>query len=347
MRASSVMGFAIGWLIILQVYNAHLYPAKSSPPYVSAWVYPDASGALTDIAIEKPNAVRIEWLHVTDKGKVETINASEDLPNGYGADNLRNVNQASPTVLVTVSGDLTKKDKSANALVTDPVNRIQAVNDITRFVTSNHLAGAEIDFEPFSHWDKATTQGYTDFLTALATSLHQNGVRLEVDGPAIDSPAVAGLYSWQYDTLAPAGIDQFVIMAYDHQYDANEGPVAPDAWITDSITYAKKHIGSNSRIAVGLPAYGYMQKSGKISLLGASQRQLQFAKRHVDPNVAVRDSASQELTVNAPDGTVFWWPDQVTLQHQMELVRSSGIEEISVWYVGDKNPWPLPTPTNP
>ena len=107
-------------------------------------------------------------------------------------------------------------------LLSDSLNRQNAINNLLELVINKNADGIDIDFEllPTSQRDNLVL-----FMQDLSTAFHN-----EMDNPIITmaTPAIDWNNAWDYDSLAQI-TDGLFIMGYNYFYSGSEtaGPVSP------------------------------------------------------------------------------------------------------------------------
>jgi len=195
------------------------------------------------------------------------------------------------------------------AVLADPALRAQHVMAIAALAQRNNFDGIDIDYEKFAFADgrgtwEATRPNWVAFIDELATALHFSGRLLTVSIPPIyDTGRTGDSGYWVYDYAAIGKhVDRIRIMAYDYSTDS-PGPIAPLAWVRSTVKAAKKAVGDDSKIVLGVPMYGRNWVVGTTGTCPAD------APGKVDPNLrevaalleqygatVVRDEGTQEST---------------------------------------------------
>lgn len=167
---------------------------------------------------------------------------------------------AGTEVLPSIS-DGTKRGEMAG-LLADPATRTQHVQAITDFVKAGDFDGIDLDYEGFafndgrSSWD-TTRPNWIAFVTELADALHADGKLLAVSVPPIyDTDRTADSGYWVYDYAAMGKVvDRVRVMAYDYSTD-KPGPIAPYEWVKVAVKAAKRAIGDDRKVVLGIGLYG-------------------------------------------------------------------------------------------
>lgn len=240
----------------------------------------------------------------------------------------------------TVSG-MTYSDVSA--LVNSGAKRTAAVNTLVGKIKPTRFTGIDVDLEDYWSWNGTTLANYKTFLRQLASALHANGLKLQVDAPAMVADA-----SW-YDLagVAATGVDAVSIMAYDEEYDSAPGSkclaITPFDWLTTVTRYAQSKITNPSKLIIGLPSYGYTapaacdtnQITGNIP--NVTMRTMPGYSTNPATIATERDSGSGEIRW-IEGGTLYDYVDSTAMDRKLALLQSLGVRKVSVWSLGG-NPW--------
>ena len=199
----------------------------------------------------------------------------------------------------------------------------------------------------------ATRPNWVEFIAALAEALHRDGKLLTVSVPPIyDTGRNADSGYWVYDYAAIGEhVDAIRIMAYDYS-TAEPGPIAPIDWVRTAVRAAKRAVGDDARIVLGVPLYGRNWVTATAGNCPAD------APGKVDPNlrevdsliaqyaaVAVRDETTQESSFTyqriSDDGTrnctqtrVVHYMDTAGVRARVDLAREERIGGVAFWALG-------------
>jgi hypothetical protein len=315
---------------------------------VQEWLYPGRAGSVTCSAPAEyadgrvqNGVLKAEYIDIDSSGNPYTLSASNAAYacNGYSAANAADVKAHSAQQYVTVSlADL----PSEEALTGSPAKRAAAISTITDFVKSIGFTGADVDFENYWSWVGNDQANYYSFLTELATGLHANGLKLQVEGPPDTTTG------FNYGTVLADGVDQVVMMAYDDEYQSPVGSTclafSPYAWMQDLLTSALAQIPAarQYQFVAGLPSEAYTA-TAKCQTIVGNQTVSDMATApgySTDPAVIAsrRDPGSGEIRWSS-GGAFYDYVDQTALDSKLQLARKLGITNISVWALGGGNAW--------
>jgi spore germination protein YaaH len=248
------------------------------------------------------------------------------------------------------------------ALLANPASRSAHVTAIADLAATNGFDGVDLDYEQFAFADNRATWSTTrplwiDFLTELGNRLHADGRILTVSVPYIKDGGRSDQSGyWVYDYAAMGRhVDRIRIMAYDYSTD-KAGPIAPLTFIEQAVKAAKKAVGDDSKLVLGVALYGYnwpiatvgtcpASKEGKTSV---SQRNIDdlIAKRGATPvhdPVAGESSFTYQLEVT--DGATtctqtreVHYVDAEGARQRIDLARRERLGAASLWALGFDSP---------
>ena len=244
------------------------------------------------------------------------------------------------------------------AVLADPDLRAQHVRAIAAIAQTNGFDGIDIDYEKFAFADgratwETTRPNWVAFIEDLATALHVAGKLLTVSIPPIyDTERNGDSGYWVYDYAAIAKhVDRIRIMAYDYSTD-RPGPIAPIDWVRSTVKAAKKAVGDDSKIVLGIPLYG---RNWVVRTAGTCPAD---TPGKVDPNLrevaallaqygstVTRDESTQESTFiyerESSDGTnscvqtrQVHFMDAAGVRARVDVAREQRIGGVVFWALG-------------
>ena len=244
------------------------------------------------------------------------------------------------------------------AVIADPTSRTRHVRAVAALAEQNGFDGIDIDYEQFAFTDNratwATTRpNWAAFIAELATALHDAGRLLTVSIPPIyDTGRTADSGYWVYDYPAMGmHVDGIRIMAYDYSTD-EPGPIAPLSWVRGVVKAAKKAVGDDSKLVLGIPLYG---RNWVVATSGTCPAD---APGKVDPNLhevdallaqygatPLRDEVTQESTFtyqrDSTDGSTgctqtreVHYMDALGVRARVDLAREERIGGVVFWALG-------------
>jgi spore germination protein YaaH len=297
--------------------------------FTQAWIYPGdpACNAVNEYSDGRViDTLKPEYYQVQSDGTLRQKNLASDGCNGYSVDNVLDIKAHSTHQYATVSGDVS----NVETLLSSATLQNSAINTLTNFAVSSGFTGIEIDWEGFGNWTATDYANYKKFITDLQNSLHSKGKLLMIDAPAISDSTYQGYFPFKYEDFT--NIDYITIMAYDYQYDWGVGePVAPEAWTTNIINWAKARLPIG-KIIIGIPTYGYHGILGSYNITIDT-----YAQAVKLPGFSTRkpDSDGEETWMN---GNVYYVVQATsTLDRKKDLIESMGIKNISAWHLGGNN----------
>jgi HAD superfamily hydrolase (TIGR01509 family) len=178
------------------------------------------------------------------------------------------------------------------AVLADPASRAAHVQALVDFARFGDFDGIDLDYEGFAFVDSRETwdeirPNWVLFVDQLGRALHADGRLLSVTVPPPQNYAVYAIEQLE------AHVDRIRIMAYDYS-TAEPGPIAPLSYVRDTIDTAKRLIGDDSKIVLGVPLYGYNWVVGTTGVCPADapgQREA-VAQHQVDELLAKRGAAA-------------------------------------------------------
>ena len=246
------------------------------------------------------------------------------------------------------------------ALLADPGLRAAHVAAIADLAAVDGYDGIDIDYEQFAFADNRATWSTTrplwiDFISELADRLHADGRTLSVSVPRInDGGRTDDSGFWVYDYAGMAKhVDQIRIMAYDYS-TGTAGPIAPLSFVQGAISAAKKVVGDDSKLVLGVALYGYnwviatvgtcpADQEGKTSV---SQRNIDelLAKRTATPvHDPVTGESSFTYQLQSDDGACtqtreVHYVDAEGARERIDLARRERLGAVSLWALGFDSP---------
>jgi spore germination protein YaaH len=320
-----------------------------SPAYqFQEWMYPGPAGNVTCSAPSeyhdgrvKAGVLKAEYWDIDTNGNDYERLAGDpaNACNGYSPANAADVKAWSSQQYVTLSlADL----PSEEALTGNAAKSAAAISTVTNFAKQIGFTGVDVDFENYWSWVGNDQENYYTFLTNLASALHAQGLKFQVEGPPDTTTG------FNYGTVLADGVDQVVMMAYDDEYQSPVGSTclafSPYAWMKDLLTSALAQIptAQHNRFVAGLPAEAYTATSQCQNITG-NQTFLDMTKApgySSDPAVTAsrRDPASGEIRWSS-GGSFYDYVDQTALDSKLALAESLGVTNFSVWTLGGGNAW--------
>jgi HAD superfamily hydrolase (TIGR01509 family) len=243
-------------------------------------------------------------------------------------------------------------------VLADAHTRTQHVRALAQLVSDNGYDGLDLDYEQFAFTDdKATwetTRGdWVAFVTELADVLHAQDKLLTVSVPPIyDTGRTADSGYWVYDYAAMSDVvDRIRIMGYDYSV-GEPGPIAPLDWVRSAVRAAKKAVGDDSKLVLGVGLYGRNWVVATKGTCPASaegttpvtQRSVQelATKRNAVP---VHDPATQEASftyqldvtdagVSCTQTREVHYIDEEGARARVDLARQERIGGVAFWALG-------------
>lgn len=247
-------------------------------------------------------------------------------------------------------------------ILADPANRalhVQALMEIAR-----KYDGIDLDYEGFAYSDdysswESTRPNWVLFVEELAAELHSEQKLLVVTIPPVyDDKRESDSGAWVYDPKAIGKVADYVrFMAYDYS-TSSPGPIAPLDWVRRLTKAAKKLIGDDSKIQLGIPLYGrnWVTATKGTCPEGtpgrASPTQQEVANLLEQYSITPThdpDTEEATFTYQRPDGTgactqtrEVHFMDAAGVRARVDLARELRIGGVVFWAMGFDTPdvWP-------
>lgn len=210
--------------------------------------------------------------------------------------------------------------QAAERFLSDEISRAQAAENCATLARDHKFNEIHFDFEYLSpQW----ADEYAAFLTAVKKAAPDRLISAALF-PKVDFPdALHGFH--RPDILAPI-LDRIVLMCYDyHNARGLPGPVTSLEWAERNIQHILTFFPP-SKVILGIPAYGYVWKSGRGQALSA--------KRCLKLQGAQRRHESGTLYVQSGHSLEGWCADSTTRRMMQSLARRYGLAGTAVWRVG-------------
>lgn len=306
---------------------------------IQAWVYPGEPACNAD---EEYSDGRNMYML---KPEYYTVNSSGVLAqlttgcNAYSPSNALDIKRYSSHQFFTISSNRA----NMATLVADSQKRTNAVNTIVSFLDTIGFDGVELDWEGYGAWTSTEYANYKNFVSQLATELHNNGYKLMIDGPPIGDGTEQGFYEWQYEDFSAIDIDFIVALAYDWQYDFGGGTsISPNARVQNVCDWMKARIDID-KIIIGMPIYGYHATTEGFSITIDTKAQ---SEQLTGYDTATRNSDHEMNWANG--GVSYFFQDSTGIDSKRDIIEAKGIKNISVWHLGGNDWFPdvEPPPRN-
>lgn len=229
--------------------------------------------------------------------------------------------------IVTSWHGLSFHPSSVRTLASSPARLGRVAQRIAVAAKQAGYRGLVIDFESQEARDLPRL---LTVVMAITDSAHAHGLKqIAIAVPAADTAA--------YPTRALLGVTDFLLpMLYDQHWDSSPpGAISDPAWVRS--TLAARIAGvDRARIVAGLATYAYHWPRGKLG----EQLSYADARRAAERAGAklTRDAVTQTLRGAAPNGDEYWVTDAELLRRLVGVVRSLGVERVSLWRLGQEDP---------
>ncbi len=191
--------------------------------------------------------------------------------------------------------------------------------------------GVQIDFELVSERDR---EHFFSFLAELKALVYPKPLSVAIPARTRD---IAG-DPYDYSSIVPH-VDRILVMAYDEHWSGGPaGPVASMDWCASVSEYARSKIPSG-KLIMGLPFYARAwgspdpSRAYKFSTLSelADEKQINLSsadRTGGHPNFSYKET----VTVSV------YFDDADSVFRRAEMYRSSGIDKIGFWRLGQEAP---------
>jgi spore germination protein YaaH len=199
--------------------------------------------------------------------------------------------------------------------------------------------GIDIDFENVKPADGNI---FTQFLSELAYQLHTVDKELSVTVPA-ETGATSEPWDGAYNYAAIGNIaDTVPIMAYDYSWQGSSTPgaIAPLYWDEQILKYATS-VMPNSKILLGLPAYGYDWNTtigGYATAYSLNKIDALIEQYNVTPSWDSTDAVPYFTYSDASGNShAVYYENQASIQQKLNLASQYGLAGVAIWKAGLEN----------
>ena len=272
------------------------------------------------------------------------LNEYGSIINDHNWDNIGFINHAqSQGVKVKLCATLFNSN-SLETLLSNSLNRTNAINNLLNKVLSRNADGVDIDFELVPSTQR---ENLVLFMQELSDTFHEN-----MDDPIITmaTPAIDWSDAWDYNALAQI-CDGLFIMGYNYFYSGSEtaGPVSPlggyfydlDYTIQD---YSDKVNNQLDKLILGLPYYGY-DWPVTSSIMNASTTETGTARTYSSCQIFSNNynsnwntlSNSLWIPYNDNNWQQIWYDDSLSLSIKYEYAKNMDLGGVGIWALGYDN----------
>lgn len=262
-------------------------------------------------------------------------NSSGQLSGTAPVDQIAYANKNNIKTMAMVSNNF--DGKIARAVLGDPVNRNNLINNILLSIKANHYRGVNIDIEGIYASDR---KNFSTFVKDLYNELHPQGFVVSIAVPAktVDNPKNSWNGAFDYIQLSTYA-DSIVLMTYDqHSPGGEPGPVASIVWVKAVMNYAITAIPKN-KLLLGVAAYGYDWSSigtkaysihGINNLASKYKVKIEWDTISQSPYFKYTDQDGINHTV--------WFENSTSLGTKLDLMNNLNLSGIALWRLGLENP---------
>ena len=249
-----------------------------------------------------------------------------------------------------------------------PTTRNNAIANLVNFAVSNGFAGINLDVEAVGMEANgptaADTKNFTAFVTALATALHAQGLKLIESIPPTDGTSnYSYVDGYDYAALGKV-VDYMQVMTYDEvgpgwsssPSGTWPGPCSGLDWMNGILAYAAKKVPAG-KILLGLPTYGYDFSTGGqqtwaadttygtqgFSAYIASKKAKSFVDTTSATPYATWGTVKQQSGAfsNKTAQPALWFDNPTSITIKTQLIGKYSLGGAGVWAMGyeDVNFW--------
>jgi spore germination protein YaaH len=303
------------------------------PLVLHGWVTPwNIKAGTTDLY----SAASAFWLTAQADGTVQP-KANWDVWQSY------RMKQGLSETYVTVTGD----PNFVAVFLTDLDLQSKHIAALLTVVKEQNFDGVDINYEGLG---SANRELFTAFVRNLRTVFQRENKKVAVTLEA----RIANQVPMDWQALGQIA-DEVRIMAYDYRSRKTNapGPVAPLAWVAETVAYAVQRIDSR-KLLIGLPNYGYdwaapLDEHSSWEGIGLSyERAMALSEEHKSP--VIRRTGIDErgydigsipsFTYTDGQGRLrhVWFEDAISIQEKVNVVATYSVKGISFWSVGSGDP---------
>lgn len=319
------------WLCCAAVFHVPSRDTRSAleaSPFAAAiriWAFTGPWDPASDASLARHSAA-ID-VAVTGWIALDSVTAEPVMPPLYHDRSRAAGFTAARFAIVTSWHGLSFHPGSVRSLASSPARLAVVARRIAAGARQAGYRGLVLDFE---NQEPRDLSGLLAVVRAITDSAHAYGVKqVAIAVPAADTAA--------YPTRALLGVTDFLLpMLYDEHWDTSApGAISDPAWVHRMLEARIAGVDRH-RIVAGLATYSYHWPRGK------SGEQLSYdeARRGAARAGATlsRDAATQTLRAIAPNGDEYWVTDAELLHRLVDVVRSLGVDQVSLWRLGQEDP---------
>ena len=299
--------------------NLHPYPAPIRAAFYVAWDLQSYFSLKNNIS--KMNMLLPEWLFIDPNADTVYTNMDARGINLIKASGVRVVPVLSNYANPGFNG------KVLHRVLHDASKRKRLIDDVLKFVQSNHYAGINIDFEEL---DEDSDEYFIDFMGELYARFHPLNLMVTQDV----SP-----FNDDYNFKELSKFNDFIfLMAYDqHSNDGVAGPISSQKWIEAVVDDAVKKIPT-SKLVLCMAGFGYdWPKGGK----GANRSYEEAISIASQQNALVDfDNDTYNLTYKYKDNNIehtVFFTDAATNFNTLRYAVEYGLAGVSLWRLGSED----------
>lgn len=231
-------------------------------------------------------------------------------------------------------------------IVLNSTARTHHISSLLDIIIRNGFEGVDINYENIP---TALKDDYSNFIMELADVFHNRGKKVYVSVfPKISDDEIReGPGAYDYREIGKYA-DSVRVMVYNLHWSScdRSGPITSYEWVADIMEYACEAIPV-SKVSLGIPLFGYdwiVDRFGN-ALTIADNRSFSYINNLLkDPGIDRRwngTSRTPYLEYMESNGQrhAIHYNDAESLLHEMLISRDLGINRISLWRIGNEDPF--------
>jgi len=227
-------------------------------------------------------------------------------------------------------------------LLSDSLNRRNAIDNLLELVTNKNADGIDIDFELLPNTQR---DNLVLFMHELSDAFHQG-----MENPIVTmaTPAIDWNDAWDYNSLAQI-TDGLFIMGYNYFYSGSStaGPVSPLGGYSYDLEYTlndyiQKTENQLDKIILGLPYYGYdwsvIGSEPNSPTTGLGLARIYATAEPMAQNFGYMwNNQSHTAWFSYQEGLEWrqcWYDDSLSLSHKYQFAIDHQIAGVGIWALG-------------
>lgn len=263
-----------------------------------------------------------QWFNLKANGTLESANGGiKDEPLNIARKELLKI---VPFVFV---------DQVNVGVLTDPLTRSTAVNNIVEMVREQHFHGVNMFAARVAKEEKAM---FTAFMDELAAKLREENkllMLLVYPKTGVDE-SVNGVYD--YKALGEI-VDRLIIMTYDRHFATSKpGPIAPAPWVEENIQkLLQEDQVPPEKILLGLADYGYDWPASGAGTMLSEKKAFETAAQF-KAEFEWDDTAQVPFVkyTDAGKGHTIYLENSYSATFKFQMVQKYNLKGVAIWRLG-------------